>query len=104
MIGAAIYWVNKSVNKDSVNKNNEELLNGKDSMGISPEHITEDNTVNLDAIKMQSANYIYDGHKTAAQVVKESMEKINENAHLYSEHEEEFDGMFEELDMLSEER
>lgn len=104
LIGAAIYWVAKSVNKDSVNKYNEELLNEKDSMDISPEHITEENAADLDEIKKQSANSMYDRHKAAAQVVKESMEKINKNAHLPSEHEEEFDSMFEELDMLSEER
>lgn len=104
LIGAALYWVNKSVNKDSVNKHNEEFLNKKDSMGISREHITEENAVDLDEIKIQSANSIYDRHKAAAQVVKESMEKINENVPLHSEHEEEFGSMFEELDMLSEER
>ncbi|MDS0526590.1 hypothetical protein NNC19_12935 [Clostridium sp. SHJSY1] len=102
LIGATIYLVIKSVNKDSVNKHNEELLNEKDSMDISPEHITEDNAVDLDEIKMQSANSMYDRHKAAAQVVKESMEKINENPDLPSEHEEEFYSMLEELDMLSE--
>ena len=104
LIGAAIYWVAKSVNKDSFNKHNEGLLNEKDSMDISPEHITEENAVDLDEIKKQSVNSMYDRHKAAAQVVKESMEKINKNAHLPSEHEEELDSMFEELDMLSEER
>lgn len=104
LIGAAIYCVNKSGNKDSVNKYDGALLNAKDSMGVSPEHITEDNVVDLDVIKLQSANSIYDRHKTAVQVAKESMEKINKNVHLQSNKEEEFSRMLEELDMLSEER
>ena len=109
LIGGVIYGVTKSVNKHSVNKNsvnkhNEELLNEKDLMDISPDHITEGNAVDLDVIKLQSVNSIYNRHKVAAQVIKESMEKINKNADLPSEHEDEFDSMFEELDILSEER
>lgn len=104
LIGATIYWVIKSVNKDSINNYNEELLNEKNSMDTTPEHIKDDNAVDLDEIEMQSANSMYARHKAAAQVVKESMEKINENADLPSQYEKEFDRMFEELDMLSEER
>lgn len=65
LIGAAIYRVTKSVNKHTVNKRNEEL-NEKDLMDITPEYITEDNLVDLDAKKMQSANSMYYRHKAAA--------------------------------------
>ncbi|WP_313559141.1 hypothetical protein [Ruminiclostridium cellobioparum] len=92
----------KPANKDSVSKHNEELLNDKDSVDISLAHKTEDNAVDLYAIKMRSSNSIYDRHKAAAQVAKESMGKINENADLPSKNKEEIDSMFVELDTLSE--
>lgn len=104
LIGVTIYLVAKSDNKDSTNKHNEESSNEKKSMNISPVHIIDDNAIDLDAIKMQSANSMYNRHKAAVQVVKKSMEKINENADLPIECEKEFDSMLEELDMLSEER
>ena len=103
LIGVSTYWIIKYLKKISKN-NNEEMLNEKDSMNISPKHVTEDDEVDLDAIKKKSANSMYDRHKEAAQVIKESIEKTNENVELPSEHEEEFDNMFEELDVLSEKR
>lgn len=102
IVGSAIYWLIKSAYKDSVRKHNEALSKDKDTVDISPAHITEDNAIDLDAVKMRSANSIYDRHKVAAQVAKESMEKTFENTDLPSKHKEEFDSMFEELDMLSE--
>ncbi len=104
LVGFAIYWVSKSVNRESVNKQNEMLLKENDSLDISPEYKTEENAIELDVIKMQSFKSMYDRHKAAAQVVKESIEKTNKNVDLPSEHEEEFDSMFEELNMLSKER
>jgi len=103
LAGFAIYWVNKTVNKDSVNQLNEELLNGNDSLDLKTEHWIEDTVMDIDAIKMQSVNSMNDRHKVAALVVKESIEKINENVDLPSDHKEEFDSMFEELNMLSKE-
>lgn len=102
LVGSAIYLMIKSAYKDSVRKHDEELSKDKDTDDIWPAYITEDNTIDLDEIKIKSANSIYDRHKAAAQVVKESMEKIYENTNLPNKHKEEFDSMFEELDKLSE--
>ena len=102
LIGAALYWGNKFVNKDSFNDYNEDSTKEKDLMDISPEKTLENDVINLDVIKMQSANSMYDRHEYASQVVKESIKKINENTYLTSEHEEEFNIMFAEVDILSE--
>lgn len=104
LVGAAIIWVIRRVKRDSVNECNEDSQREKYPMDISPEYITEDHVVGLDAVKIQSANSMYDRHKAAAQVIHESVEKINENTDLPSVHENDFDNMFDELDMLSEER
>lgn len=97
LLGAAIYWVNKSINKDSVSKQNEDLLS---EMDVSQEHTIEDTAVDFEAIKIQSAISMDDRHKAASQIINESLEKIYENSDLSSEHQEEFDSMLEELDKL----
>ena len=41
LIGVSTYWIIKYLKKISKN-NNEEMLNEKDSMNISPKHVTEE--------------------------------------------------------------
>lgn len=55
-------------------------------------------------IKEEVASTIRERHEEAANYIKDSMEKINENADFSIEHDEEFESMSEDLDMLSEER
>ena len=102
LVGSAIYWMIKSAYKDSGRKYTEELSKDKDTVDISPAQITDDNAIDLDTVKMRSANIIYDRHKAAAQVAKETMEKIYENTELPSKHKDEFDSLSEELDTLAE--
>lgn len=104
LIGTGVYLVIKYVNKNLINNKNKSMSNGKTLIDIKQKDMKNYDEIDLDTIKMQSANSMYNRHKEAAKVVKDSIEKINENIDLPSEHEKEFNDIFKELDNLSEER
>lgn len=104
LIVGGVYWAAKYINKNSTNNKDKAIVNQKTFIDITQESEKNFNEINLDEIKRKSAGSMYDRHKEAAQVVKDSIGKINENIDLPSEHEKEFNDIFKELDNLSEER
>lgn len=101
LVGAAILSI---INRKPANKHSAVIGNRTDFMDIPKEDTSEVDTFDLDEIKMQAAGSIYDRHEVAAQIIKESAEKMNENTDLSNKHKEEFDSMLDDLDSLSEER
>ncbi len=103
LVGVAIWKLTKQGSSKSTNKYIKDTDNSSDSMDIPTEYIPEVSEFNLNEIKMESAGLMYDRHKEAAQVIKESVVRMTEETDLSSDNKMEFDSMFKDLDILSEE-
>lgn len=98
--GAGILRIIKHLNEKSAVNFSKEVENKISCKSIPIKYTSKINNVNLDEMRMDSANSIQDRHKVAAQVMKETVEKISENTKLTNNNDQDFDNMLDDLDIL----
>lgn len=103
LIGTTVYTL--IIKKKKMNFNDSgKGIDKNDSVIVSNENNIEQELVDFYDVKTESASSIYNRHKEASEIIKESMENINRNSEVNSEHKHEFDDMLDDLDALSEKR
>jgi hypothetical protein len=100
-IGTIVLLI-KKMNKNSYDIIDNNKDNNENSFSVSSETESERKFVNVDDAKIHFAGSVYNRHKQAAEVIKETMENINKNSEVHNNHKEEFDSMMDDLNMLSE--
>ena len=88
--GTTVYMLLKHKNKGTSDNQNEEALD----ISIA------ENTESFNEVKEQSIMSISNRHKDAAEIIRQAMEKINDNSEVVSKHKNEFDSMLNDLDKL----
>ncbi|OHW62291.1 hypothetical protein EUAN_13610 [Andreesenia angusta] len=105
IVGATVFRIINQANKEPAVNWSKEAKDKKVYKEASPKYNSEDHiNVNLDEIRTNSANTIKNRHEVAAQVIKETVSKINENTQVSNKNDEDFNSMLDELEILAEER
>lgn len=96
------YMLVKHIHKDIFEDSSE----GHTDENVLDFSLIESNINNVDSIneiRVQAFSNIYNRHREAAEVIRDTVENMNGNTEVISEHKEEFDNMLYDLNMLSEE-